>query len=118
MTIRKFAIRAWEVSVITFLAPVTVGAGEVLGDTGSDFTYEKLVDIAEGLVNLLLQMLELVAVGAIVWYGLQMVLSRGDAAKFSKAKKGLGLAIVGALVIFGVYTIIATIRGGVQSVGQ
>jgi hypothetical protein len=47
-----------------------------------------------------------------------MVMSRGEPAKFAAAKKGLLLAIVGSLVIFGVYTIIQTVRGGVQSIGN
>jgi TRAP-type C4-dicarboxylate transport system permease small subunit len=103
---------------ILLAMPVLVAAQQPLGNTGSDFTYQKLVRIAERLVNFLLQLAELAVVGAIIWYGLQMVISKGDATKFAKAKKGLGLSILGAVVIFGVYTIIATLRGGVESVGQ
>lgn len=106
-------------ALVLGLLPHTVLAVEPLGNTGgSGFTYDRLVRIATELIKILLQIAELAAVGAVVWYGLQMVLSRGDAAKFASAKKGLGLAIVGALVIFGVYTIIATIQGGVRSVGN
>jgi len=100
------------------LLPQAAYAAEPLGDTGSDFTYEKLVRIVTGLVNIFLEIAGIAAVMAIVYYGFRMVISRGDAGAFTAAKKGLGLAVVGAIVIFGVYTIIATVYQGVRSVGN
>jgi hypothetical protein len=82
------------------------------------FTYDRLVSIVAGLVKTILQLGTIAAVAAVIWYGLQMVLARGDATKYSTAKKGLSLALVGAVIIFGVYTIIATIQSGVESVGR
>lgn len=105
-------------TALLVLIPQAVSAQEPLGDVGSDFTYQKLVRIAERLVDYLLQLAELAAVGFIVYYGLRMVMSRGDPGQYAAAKKGLGLAILGAVVIFGVYTIIQTVRGGVQSIGN
>ena len=92
--------------------------GVPLGETNSDFTYDRLVNIITGLVEIILQIGGIAAVVAVIWYGLQMVLARGDAGKYSAAKKGLGLALVGVVIIFGVYTIIATIQSGVESVGR
>ena len=97
--------------------PTTALAGEVLGDTGSDFTYDKLVRIATGLVEVLLELAGFAAVIMITYYGVRMVLSRGEPGKFSEAKKGLLLAMLGAAIIFGVWTIIATVREGVRSIG-
>jgi TRAP-type C4-dicarboxylate transport system permease small subunit len=106
-------------ATVLMLLPQVALAQQPLGNTGNtDFTYARLVRIVVALVNIILQICELAAVGFIVWYGLRMVMSKGDPAKFSEAKKGLGLAIVGALVIFGVYTIIATVQGGVQGLGN
>jgi hypothetical protein len=89
-----------------------------LGNTGSSFTYQRLVTIVTELVKIALQIGEVVAVGAIVYFGLRMVISRGDETKFSEAKKGLQFAVLGALIIFGVYTIIATVQRAVESVGN
>jgi len=59
----------------------------------------------------------LAVVVILVWYGLQMVFARGDPTKFSSAKKGLTTALVGAVVIFGVWTIIATVHYFVGALG-
>ena len=98
--------------------PVLFAAATPLGDTGSSFTYQNLVKMVTELVKIGLQVAELLAVIMIAWFGLRMVLSRGDAAQFTTARKNLMLALVGAIVIFGVYTIIATVQGAVQSVGN
>jgi hypothetical protein len=92
--------------------------GQSLGDTGSDFTYAKLLDALWYLVQLVLQLGELATIGAVVWYGLRMAFSRDDAAAYSAAKGSLVKVFIGGLLIFGAYTIIATVRGTVQSIGQ
>ena len=104
--------------LVLALAPAVAFAGQPLGNTGSDFTYERLVTIVTELVNIFLRIAAVVAAGFIVWYGVRMVLSRGEPGKFSEARKGLLWAMLGAAVIFGVYTIIATVQKAVQSVGN
>lgn len=105
-------------STLLLLLPQAARAGEPLGDTGSDFTYEKLVRIVVALVNIMLEIAGIAAVMAVVYYGFRMAISRGDAGAFTAAKKGLGFALIGAIIIFGVYTIIATVYQGVRSVGN
>ena len=80
-------------------------------------TYEGLMNTVYSLLATILQMADLAAVAAIVWFGVRMALSRGDPAKFNEAKKGLIYACIGAVIIFGVYTILATVRGAVGSIG-
>jgi succinate dehydrogenase hydrophobic anchor subunit len=81
------------------------------------YTYQGLMAAVENLVNFLIRMASLAVVVVIVWYGLQMVLAKGDAAKYGNARKGFNSALIGALVIFGVWTIIATIQYFAQSLG-
>ena len=90
---------------------------EPLGNTGDGFTYDKLIEVANRLVQFILRVAGFAVVGVIVYYGVRMVIAGNDAAKYAEARKGLNYALIGALVIFGVYTIIATIQGAVESLG-
>jgi len=98
-------------------APILLAQAAPLGDTGG-ISYNRLIEIVYGLVKLLLQVGEFAAVGFIVWYGLQMVMSRGDPAKFTAARKGLLLALLGGIIIFGAYFIIDTVQGSVENLGS
>lgn len=82
------------------------------------YTYDSLMTAVYNLMDFFIRIAGLAVVAVVVWYGLQMVMSRGDAAKFSDAKKGLTWSLVGALVIFGVWTIILSIKAFVGSIGQ
>lgn len=84
----------------------------------TEFTYQRLVTVASELVKIALRVLGFIGVILIVWFGLRMVTSRGDATKFGDARKGLLYAMGGLAVVFGVYTIIATVQKAVQSVGN
>lgn len=77
----------------------------------AEFTYDNLRRSMYYVLATILQLAGLAAVAAVVYYGIRMAVSRGDSAKFSEAKKGLLYALLGAAVIFGVYTILATVRG-------
>lgn len=87
------------------------------GNPTGTWTYARLLSTMYYLLGVILQLAELGVVAALVWYGLQMVLSRGDAARFTSAKNGVMLAIVGGIIIFGVYTILATVKGAVIGLG-
>jgi len=89
-----------------------------LGNTNSDFTYDRLVGIVQYLAGTALILGGVLAMAAVVFYGLQMALAKGDAAKFSAAKSSLVKAALGAAIIFGVYTIINTIYGAANSLGN
>ncbi len=82
----------------------------------SGLTYQGLMTTLYTLLQAILRIADLGAIIAIIWFGLQMALARGDATKFNDAKKGLLYAIIGAIVIFGVYTILATVRGAVSGI--
>lgn len=88
-----------------------------MGGTG-EFTYDRLVAILNYLVTNALLLGGFIAVGAIVYYGLRMTLSKGEPTKFNEAKGMLIKACIGAAIIFGVYTIIATVQGAARSIGQ
>jgi type IV secretory pathway VirB2 component (pilin) len=81
------------------------------------YTYEGLMDAVWNLVDFLMRIAGLAVVVAIVWFGLRMAMARGEAAKYEDAKKGLKWAIIGAVTIFGVWTIIATIHSFVGALG-
>jgi hypothetical protein len=82
------------------------------------FTYDRLVTLLTTLAGYALMLGGLVAIAAVVFYGLMMVVSRGDAAKFTTAKNNLIKAAIGALLIFGVYTVINTIEGAAHTLIQ
>ncbi|HXK36219.1 MAG TPA: hypothetical protein VJ553_01415 [Candidatus Paceibacterota bacterium] len=97
-------------------APLMLAQATPLGETGG-ISYNRLIAIVYALVKILLQVGEFAAVGFIVWYGLRMVMSKGDSTKFSAARKGLLLALLGAVIIFGAYVIVDSVQGAVESIG-
>lgn len=88
-----------------------------MGETGG-ISYDGVVASLNYVVENVLLIGGFIAVGAIVYYGLLMTLSKGDPAKFTAAKGMLIKACIGAAIIFGVYTIIATVRGAARSIGH
>ncbi|HUO75605.1 MAG TPA: hypothetical protein VMU12_01655 [Candidatus Paceibacterota bacterium] len=90
-------------------------AGPVLGSTGG-ITWAKVMSSVYYLLQNILLIAGLAATGAVVYYGFLMATSRDNATQFAGARKGLLYAMLGAIIIFGVYTILATVRGAVGSV--
>ena len=74
-----------------------------------DLTIQKVASIITGFACWATRIIIPVIVIFLIYYGLRMILSRGDPTKFNDAKKGLFYAILGIIVIFGTYTIIATV---------
>ncbi len=83
----------------------------------SGTTYERVLEILDNLVGFILRMSGVAAVIVTIYYGVRMVMAGGDEAAYAKARQGFTWALIGSLVIFGVYTIIATIQGATQSLG-
>jgi hypothetical protein len=81
----------------------------------SRYDYDSLRRSMYFVLATILRIAGLAAVVAVVFYGAKMAFAGGDAAKFSEAKKSLLYALLGAVVIFGIYTILATVRGAVDS---
>ncbi len=88
-----------------------------MGDTG-EITYDGVVASLNYVVGNALLLGGFIAVGAIVYYGFLMTMSKGEPTKFNAAKGMLIKACIGAAIIFGVYTIIATVQGAANSIGQ
>jgi len=98
-------------------AIILAQAGQVLGDTGS-VTWAKVQTALASLVQNILVLAGLAATGAIVYYGVLMATAGSNTDRYSRARKGLIYAAIGTIIIFGVYTIIATVRGAVNSIGH
>lgn len=92
------------VTVLSTLPSVAFAQGE------ADFTYQKVVRILFGLANFAFDIAMLLAVIAIIWYGIQLMTAGGNAEKYRDAKQAVIWAVVGAAVIFGVSTMISTIE--------
>ncbi|MBX4189918.1 hypothetical protein KW791_01290 [Candidatus Parcubacteria bacterium] len=85
-------------------------AGEDLnGLPGYDITVQSLFGILTGLACWATRLALIAVVLALVWYGLQFILSQGNPTKFAGAKKSFWYGILGVVVIMATYTIIATI---------
>lgn len=102
-------MRANKIQLLLAAAP--------LGKTGG-ITYDRLVNVLNYLVTNALILGGLIAVAMIVYYGFRMAISRDNASAFTAARDHLVQACIGAALIFGVYTIIATLYGLTHSIGQ
>ena len=79
------------------------------GAPGIDLTLDKLKDLITGLACWLVDIALVLIVLAVVFYGVQFLISQGDPTKVGNARKGLTWGVVGIAVILGTYTIIATV---------
>lgn len=82
------------------------------------FTYAKLKTTALALAKTFTELVGLALLMGVVFYGLRMILARGDEAAFRTAKTGLTNAMIGTLIVYGAHTIIATLYNAVHSVGR
>lgn len=82
------------------------------------FTYAKLKATALALAKTFTELVGLALVIGVVFYGLRMILARGDETAFRTAKTGLTNAMIGTLIVYGAHTIIATLYNAVHSVGR
>lgn len=80
---------------------------------GVNLTLDGLVNIIRDLACWLANIAIILIVIAVVFYGIQFLTSRGDPTKVTNARKSLGWGIVGILVIFGTYTIIASVANAI-----
>ncbi len=78
-----------------------------------DLTIEKVIAIITGFTCWAAEIAILILIGALFFYGIQILFSRGNPVSFQSAKKAFSTAIIGAFVILGVYTIIATVANTV-----
>ena len=84
---------------------------------GVNLTVQSLFGIVAGLACWSTRFITIIMVVMIVWYGFQMMASQSNETKFATARKSLGYAVVGMIVILGAYTIIATVGNTIQAIG-
>ncbi len=103
--------------VIPALAATSTVTGGLQNAPGINLTIQSLFGIVAGLACWSTRFITIVMVVMIVWYGFQMMAAQSNATKFTEARKGLGYAVVGMIVVLGAYTIIATVGNAISSAG-
>ncbi len=108
-TMLLISLGAGMIAMLAFTAGAYAASdGGVFGDINTEFTVERVMGILTGLVCWFARIAIIGLVVMMTFYGVQMIWSRGEPTIFGKAKKGFSMSVVGALVIFGAYTIVAT----------
>jgi len=109
---KKYLAPALFIAIAGFLASRAGGLpalAQVSDTVGGKLSSDAVLNIITGLSCYAAQIGGLIALAAVVVFGVQMASSRGDATKFSEARKNLTAALIGMAIILGVYTIIATL---------
>ena len=83
-----------------------------------NLTIQRVFDIIQGLACWFSRVAIIFVVIAILFYGIQMIMSGSSSDRFSKARTGLLYAVIGTLVIFATYTIIASVANAVNPSGD
>jgi len=73
---------------------------EFLGGINQTAGGGSLIDFIQDALNLVIALAALVAVGILVYSGIQYILASGDEGKIEKATKGITYAIVGLVICF------------------
>jgi len=89
--------------------PKTSQTGSSDALPGVDLSIEGVTNLLYGLVCWLTRIAGVLMVIALVLVGLRMMAARGNSTKFADALKNFQHVLIGILVIFGVYVIIATV---------
>lgn len=76
---------------------------------GIDITIQGVVTALGRLACWTSSTAELIVVGAIIFYGIQAIWSRGNPQTFTTARTGLTYAVVGGLVVLGAWVIIVSV---------
>jgi len=116
MKMFKFADKI-KVALFVILAWLPVGtslaATTNTGSPGIDLTIQNLLGILNGLVCIVSEAAIVIIVLALIFYGLQFLLSKGDPKKYQDAKTAFKYGLIGIIIVIGTYTIIATIQAAI-----
>lgn len=104
-------------SAVPVLAATTEMNNSLSNAPGVNLTIQSLFGIVEGLACWATRFVTVVMVVMIIWYGFQMMAAQSNETKFKDARKSLGYAVVGMIVILGAYTIIATVGNAINAAG-
>lgn len=102
------ALLSGLIAMVAFTAGSYAASGGVFGDIDTEFTVERVLAILTSLACWFSRIAILGLVVMVVFYGVQMMWSGGNPTTYGNAKKGFWYSMIGAIVIFGVYSIIAT----------
>ncbi|MDP2648258.1 MAG: hypothetical protein Q8P35_03400 [Candidatus Yanofskybacteria bacterium] len=102
-------ILGFSVESSSFLSSTIFESDQV--STQYDLTIERVIGIIMGLTCWFARIAIAILIGALVFYGIQIIWSRGSQTNYQAAKKSFAAAIIGAFIILGVYTIVATVAG-------
>ncbi|MBI2676368.1 MAG: hypothetical protein HYX21_00225 [Candidatus Yanofskybacteria bacterium] len=83
------------------------------GFPGEDLSFQDVNQIVIGLACWLARTASLLAAIFVIWAGLKFVTAGGDPKKYQSAKDNFKAVLLGILVIYGVYVIIATVANAV-----
>ncbi len=123
LTMRKYftqllaGVGGLFLSAVPVLASTSSISAGLANAPGVNLTIQSLFGIVAGLACWSTRFVTIIMVVMIVWYGFQMMAAQSNATKFTEARKGLGYAVVGMIVILGAYTIIATVGNAISSAG-
>lgn len=96
-----------------FLGPAVLGANGTERLPGEDLTIQDVFAIINGLACWLTRVASAIMVIFVVLAGLRFMAARGNPTAYQAAVKNLGHVLIGILVIFAVYVIIATVANAV-----
>ena len=77
--------------------------------SGNPITLDTIENLVSTLLDYVITIASLLVVGYLIYAGFLMLSAGDDTAKFAKGKTALRNGIIGAAVVFGVGTILATI---------
>jgi len=84
-------------------------------DPGNSAGADNLPDVAKNVINVILYVLGILAVGFIIYGGVKYSMSAGDAAKVKSAKDTIMYAIIGLIVAILAFAIINFVIGAFEN---
>jgi hypothetical protein len=112
MGLNKIIIGLLVVSALAF------ALGAHAQSPGQDLSIQRVMSILVGLACWMTRIGVIICIIGIAFYGIMFLTAQGSPEAYGKAKQGLTWGIVGVLVIFGTYTIIASVAVFVGSAGS
>ncbi len=100
--------------------PAVAGAAGLVTCDGPDCTLGSLFDMVNGIIDWVVGILTLVAVGIMVYAGFRLVTSAGDTSAMKEAKSMMTNVIIGFVILLSAWAIVNTVlsmltsRGGLK----
>lgn len=107
--ITRFLIVTIVILIFAFQGQAKIFSDDLGSGPGANIDAPRLVSMLEGFACWSIRFAIIAVAVAIVLYGILFLKSRGSPEGMAYAKKSLTWGLVGALVIFGVFTIILSI---------